>query len=620
MRGAQDAGPQATAAPGRRGLLRPWAVDAAALGVLWLALAAAYWPSLDSLSLTDQVDYLIECFGNDGSAWAMFSHTCSYNHTTRIEPGDTTIFRPLFYLALVLNITTFRTNLSAQQATGIVLHGLAVLCVMRLMRRFCAPPRGGGAGGRLSAGDLRLWLPPAMTAFWAASFMNILSVSYINIISYMVFVMLVASALNLLHLYTAEPPVGRTARGALVAGAWVLLAAAAMMYEVGQVIAVLVGLVLAGLEAGRRRWGRGAALLALFVLIAAGYQVVNAWDRHIHQGQFPVDSEAATMLPRAFSLDTIRNIGRAGLYTVVQPYFPSPDHLVMFTRVFINELSWEKWRWDGWTILSLVVLATWLALLLRALPRMLKRENRAAAAWWLFLMVFLLGFEAILAVGRLNVRFREEILSANSYYAYTPLLFWTLAAVRAWSLDPGPASPRRRAAWRAAWAVLLAGTLVLSGRGLWVVHGGTRDFSNFVAPLRSRLDPVAAFLRRQPNPSRVRLAFETTFRGPMPCLRGVPVTSVFFHPFEDNYSPDYVVQFEPDFVNIVAADLYRHTHPGAPAPLFPDLVKIGTKQHVYYYRGMYHGVAYGYNVMAVAPPAATLDAAYEAARRLWGSG
>ena len=166
---------------------------------------------------------------------------------------------------------------------------------------------------------------------------------------YLLFLVLLLGSLVCLLRHVARVN-GEPARSRWLWAAWGLALLSAFAYELGQVYAVLAGLFLAVVAYSKKTGGsppitgRSGALrlFAAFAAIALVYQAANSIDRGLHEGHFdPNDSDRRLMRQRAFEPQTATNAARFGVYTAVQPFFPSAFRWTYsFERLLVAEAVW----------------------------------------------------------------------------------------------------------------------------------------------------------------------------------------------------------------------------------------------------------------------------------------
>ncbi len=548
-----------------------------------------YWPSMGIFSGADHLDYLINIFGHH-STWDIFAHTYSYNRTRIVGPGDTMCFRPLFFAWLAWQQAWYEAHLPAWQATGVWLHCLVCYLMFRILRI------AGRAGGNDSA--WKFLMAVIATLFFALNPNVVVMIVWTHINAYMVFVICTLVALELLIRLTLDGKEPTSSSRFQLAGAWLLICAAAFTYELGQFLAVLAGLFLLWTAHARAQTRRGILQCLAFSSIALLYQLANAVDQRIHAGLYQPDLGLPTILGKACSRECLEHALRLLAYCFAQPFFPQAFHATASGRLQVHETDWGAMPVNGWTLVSFLVIAALLGLTILAGYHALSGGQRTFVHASALVAVLLLVYLALIVCGRMNIRPSPEVLQANAYYAYTPLLLflvglgflWLTTARDTWGVP-----------WRVLWGVQLACLLLLSCIGA----KQTREVTTFHALKSPGCEGVAlvqTLVREHGRDPGFGIAFDAAQER----IKGVPLLSILFNRYENNRNPSHVVWWRNSRFLILPWAEYAHRRPRSGTPLFPELVKLGADYHIYFFADKYQAVLYNETRWRVASNADTI--------------
>lgn len=98
--------------------------------LLFAVVGLTYQPSLEHVARADQIPFLVATIDCDGFL-DTFAHCYSYNRTRVISPGDTQLFRPVFFALLSAEKALFGHHFELWQAAAVMLHWTA--CVLLLL-------------------------------------------------------------------------------------------------------------------------------------------------------------------------------------------------------------------------------------------------------------------------------------------------------------------------------------------------------------------------------------------------------------------------------------------------------------------------------------------------------
>lgn len=436
---------------GRRAL-----TDLGFFAVLFTFVGIAYQPSLKHPPRADQWCFLVDTVDDNTVAGAV-ANSYSYNRTRLTMPGDTDLFRPVLFALLAAEKVLFEGRLALYQSLGLLLHAAVCVLLLVVMRRAAALASGGAdpcAAGR----DLLMY---AIVTFFALNPCVQELVIWSHLHGYLLFLVLTLGAVACGLKAAAEPEFGRRAVRA-VAGAWALTFVAAFTYELGQVVALLLGGALAATLALAWGWKRTAILCAAFVSVPVSYQVTNKADLRHHQGHYQPDNLRGEIVNRAASRATLGHAARYGTFTTAQPFFPSLHHSAFVRqRLEIYETVWDGYRLRTPTpALAVSYGVLGLGLLLAGVGLIAALRVRSlAAVFALALPAGLYGaYAAVTIFGRMNMRPGPAVLAANCYYTYTALVFALFGAGVLWAASTwGRAESVRRA--------IAAGLILLTAFG-----------------------------------------------------------------------------------------------------------------------------------------------------------
>ncbi|VTR95590.1 unnamed protein product [Gemmata massiliana] len=393
----------------------------------------AHAPSLKHPPRADQWCYLVDTM-NDYSFFDALRHSYSYNRTRQMMPGDTDLFRPVLFALLAAEKTAFEGNLALTQGFGIFLHCATCVLFLVLLRQIAnivRPPSEGPSTTDVG----RDYLIYAALAFFALNPCGQELVIWSHLHGYLLFLLFLLGSVSCLFRYASGVQNGAPARGYL-GGAWVLTLLSAFTYELGQFYAVLAGAFTAAVLLPQIGKKRAAVVVVAFASIMVVYQTTNRIDLRAHRGNYVADNLGPAIVDQAFTRATLEHSVRYGSYTAVQPFFPS---LVQTTysgqRLQIAEsLDWKiRLRFLSPAVATSIAVFGAAAILgLVGLWRLVGTRARLPLLTLLLPTTLYAAYGAMTVLGRMNMRPTPYILSSNSYYAYTALLFGLLAASAAW--------------------------------------------------------------------------------------------------------------------------------------------------------------------------------------------
>ena len=507
---------------GRRAL-----TDAAVLAGLFVAVALAYGPSLKHAPRADQWCFLVDTM-DDHTFPAALRHTYSYNRTRQVAPGDTDLFRPLLFVLLAAEKTLLDGHLAAIQTVGVVLHCAIcalLLVVLRQSRGLVRRDSPESPDGQ-SRCDLLMY---ATVTFFALNPCVQELVIWSHLHGYLLFLLLALGSISCLFRYAG----GEAARW-LWAG-WVLAGLAAFTYELGQVYALLAGAFVAVGAVPRLRVLRASAVLGLFAAIPVGYQAWNRIDLEVHRGKYVPDNLSPLIAERMLTRETAVHSARFGVYTSVQPFFPSlVEASYSGQRLQIAETVWAGRKLKAVSptlVVSFAALGLGLVLGLVGLGSHLRTRGRLGLLVVALPTMLYAAYAGMAVLGRMNLRPGPAILTANSYYAYTSLLFALLAVSGLWHAV-GAWAARLRAALAITLLTLSAHGAELVWRANTMVTHQDRDWSR---PIRAVQDFVDAH-RGEPG---FGFTIDYANSDTIPVVYSRPITEVVFREWTKHPNPPY---------------------------------------------------------------------------------
>ena len=472
---------------------------------------AAYSPSLRHAPRADQWCFLVDTI-DDHTFLDTLRHSYSYNRTRQTAPGDTDLFRPLLFALLAAEKVWLGGDLGAHQVVGIALHLAVCILLLALLRTLGRTDRAGP-------------LPYAVTTFFALNpaIQELVIWSHLN--GYILFLVFLLGSLQLLLRFAANTSTG-SVRSPSLWGSWLLALLAAFTYEMGQVYAVMAGLFLAAVLWPKVGLVRSTGLFALFASILVTFQVVNAIDLRVHEGEYTPDNAGAQLRDQVFTRATLTHSARFAVFTAVQPFAPSLQRAVYSNgRLLIFETLWAKPSLKTFgpaALVSAAVLLAGLALGSAGVRGLLRRRERLPLLAFALTTGLYAVYAGIAVLGRMNLRPGPYILASNCYYAYPALLFLLMAAFAAWhAVGDGLWAARLRNG-------LCIGLVALALLGAEQVRRVNEEVARGVTDITKPVRPLEQFARQHRREPDFGFAIEYEQSDPMTRVYGIPIDRVIY--------------------------------------------------------------------------------------------
>lgn len=563
--------------------------------VLLIAIWVIYQPSRKHLPHSDQLGFLIETAGHDDFL-DLVSRTYSYNRTRVVSPGDTQLFRPLFFVWLSGLKAGFGNYFQYPQALGIALHALVSVLLLLLLREIFRSSE--------QSGDWRspfTWMPFALTLFYALNYAIIEQVIWFNIQPYLIAVALIVASMLLL-LQGLRQPAETRGRRVRLAAAWLLTLLSSFTYELGQFFAICAAMFLL-VQAWPTRRARLTAFAA-FVGIAVIYQSANQFDHWYHAS--PDDVAVGEIFTKSMSMATVEHSTRYVLYTIVQPFLPCDMLAHRAGKLFIGETIWfdlivptaspvvKVWpigfRLMPWgeddalrgtlIVAGLAVFLCWIWLVGVGLVRLWKERSWPLLALAAFFGAIVAIYAAVIILGRMNLRPHYMALGANSHYVYMALLWSLILSGVALAALRGC---QTRLAHRLC-VFLVTGLMALAAASACTVHqinvAMVRNFDLDRVWLKSLREFVEAH-EKEPG-----FAFAVAADRRQPQCAGVPMPFLLYKQYAEREHAKYVLCYSGLHFEAKTMEVWQQEK-GANF-LLPDFVCPGTAFYVFEADGWFY--------------------------------
>jgi hypothetical protein len=561
------------------------------ISVLFLLLWFAYYPSLGHMPRADQGNYLADTI-DDTDFYSTLRHTYSYNRTRITAPGDVALFRPVLFTFLALEKALFGNNFTYWQAGGILLHFVIVCLMLRLMSYFSIysgiqiEPYESSA---LDSFAVKL-LPFVFSLYFALNFAIQEMVIWTHIHGYMLFVVFVLGALLMGFRLVAHEQLSTGKKILFASGAWCLTLLAAFTYELGQFFSLLMGFFVGAGLYKKDKLKKSFVYVSLFASIVVIYQVANLADIKLHSDQFNTDIDFKMVLKEVLDIESLQNVRRFIKFSVFQPFFPSLAEVSFGgerLRVSYRLGRVVNYKYFFSFILSVAVLSFWVFLSVTAMRTFRSTAKRAS----ILLMVVLAGlsffYVCLIVFGRMNMRPHPGLLNSSVYYNYLSILLFVLISYLLFISASGLKALQHR---RYILITFLAGLVVMALYNAQKVRHANEMIAEYYRPVRVAADEVSNFVEQKKDEKDFSIAFDLAASDPLPTWHGIPMTTVLFRQYENNFNPKYVVQIRNDNLIAQPVEEYRKLHAERKGQLFPNLVELGSSYNIFYYDGHYWGV------------------------------
>jgi len=396
-------------------------------------IIGAYFPSLLHLPRGDQWVYLLDTIKSDGF-WNLLKDSYSFNRTMFVAPGDVALFRPVLFFTLALEKSLFGTFSPWHQLTNVLFHIIIFFLSLKLFRvvhsTFFKSHK-----TAIPSSVINL-LAFVAISYFTLSICVVELVVWAHIKGYLVFHALALGAL-ILAIRSSNQHYNSVIKGLFFA--WGLCLLAAFTYELGQILAILIGLFLGISFYKRGETFKGLSVFLCFSLITIIYQGINRLDLLLHTENIQFYSQPGiinaahhfnikSFLSSFFSLKTVANSFRFLDFTILNPLFPSTVKVDFAHRVFMNGRHFSSFNF--WSVISIVVVALWGYMLVTGC-RIAFKKKRSLIKYVLILFIFIFtSYMGIIIFGRMNIRW-EGLLPGSSYYTYMAFSYFTLFSVLA---------------------------------------------------------------------------------------------------------------------------------------------------------------------------------------------
>lgn len=338
-----------------------------------------YFPSLFHVARGDQITYLAEIATKN--IWETTLGNYDYNRTRIFCPGDEILFRPVLFIFMGIEKIFFGYNFAFWQATGIILHLIALWCLWRLLLSFHQS---------IFAGLL--------TAFFSISAATYEMVIWHGINGYLICIILILIILRELN--------HRPLRLGLIT---FCLLIACFTYEIANLYAVLFFFYLWLLEPTNRR---RSLILLLPPLIYGITSLINLGT-----------------LPAASVSDKTTlgiNLLTANLFWIKSGIFSDQIHFLPTGNSW-NIITGKTLSTPGgwiWVITATGMIGIYFLILRKTVWKELDRQKRLFIS---LLMAMIVVFTAVILLGRAgSPDMTETYLTKRSYYGYLPWMLWII--------------------------------------------------------------------------------------------------------------------------------------------------------------------------------------------------
>ncbi len=583
--------------------------------LLIAAIWAVYYPSLQHMPRSDEWCCLLDIVDCKRFSEVAANLYSEMRTTTMFLHTDMLLFRPINNISVGVKRILFEGNLACYQATSILLHCLIVCLMFYLMHRilnFFVKERSCFLSLRHLKIDLLGLLPFLLSLFFALNFAVMEMVIWANIAGYLLFILFFLSAITLLFMAMAGEKLSMRKQFILFLGAWFFALLLAFTYEMGQFVALLLGIA-AGIWSYRKNNGVKKSLFYFFVffLIAIIYQSANILDLHSHPvlkgGAAPFNA----IVSGIFSVKTIHNFSRLIKFTIFQPFFPWYAIIYYNNAVRLNIFEYFSTNYrvfGGLSIYSFSIFAAWLAFAGLGLRKLLLKRDKIPLLLLFVLTGALILYWLLIILGRMNIRIDDPyILSAQSYYSYFSLAVFILISFILWIALVFYSSPRFNTAIKYLILFLCVGLgpiSIYSGIRIYKLNKYVAD--NYYIDTRLCVNKINDFIAKHKREKGFSIAIDLNSTKGMIYPYGVPITTLYFRKYEDNLNPKYVLGFGDGDLICQTIEEYRALNPHAVRQISPTYIRsalLGPDSYcgIFYYDGYYYGYLYMHQYARIYP-------------------
>ena len=447
------------------------------IGIICFLTGIVYYHALYQIPRSDHLPYFFETAALKGF-WALTVEAFAFNRSHSI--GDHILFRPVLYFFLGMQRWAWGHNYFLWQATSLGLHMAVVVSLYNYFR--------------FSVGVVP-FLAFAGSLFFALLYSGTEMVAWQHISGYLLFVFFAIQAAIFFRIFLEQ---GKVRDG------WVLflfLLAAAFTFELGNVLAGLMGLALlaiyihqawvakmtepGGLESRDRR--RILFFSAILLFVPVSYFVWSLGDYWVRTGGWPYNPAGAFSLERGF-----RGFFLSSFFWLEGSFGPALLDLEINTGgrmqlIGLNQLGYValnvvsqgpllffpligSWNEAGVLLNGLAgifFLIPFVFLVGRNIPKLKFQQNIIPA------LVFALTAAAyvwIIVLGRELERGIQLILVGNTYYAYIFMVFVLMAGIHLVAGIKNGNQAFRDRFMRGSIVISLVMISIIGGAKIWEVH------------------------------------------------------------------------------------------------------------------------------------------------------
>jgi hypothetical protein len=202
----------------------------------------------------------------------------------------------------------------------------------------------------------------------------------------------------------------------------------------------------------------------------------------------------------------------------------------------------------------------------------------------------------ITVLGRMNPRSEQEVLSANSYYTYLPLLSLLIGLYLLWASALVGKKCRNFIRPERLYTCLLLGLLTLSAFSGAKIFSVTDAEKDYLRPVRVLAKDIKSLISRHQAEPDFSFSLSLEVHTSKVHFHGLSVPYLLFQPQLNNHNPLYLFTLQ-DGKLVAQHREEQKTGKGRPGnQVFPDLVELGSTFNIFYYEGRYYAqeTRYGY--------------------------